>query len=239
MESSASIAVAALRRIEFRQILYAGADDRIIGVTGKFIAFIGLPGAGKSTVCASLATLVGGVALQEPHDWPPAVTDPSTANGFTALNWFRAMRVPMYYRAMREREQGRIAVLDTYYDKIGHQLLGAEGMDWFLAPSDPYFDIYEEISRRDWEILPNPDVVVLFELQEPIWRHFLTSRGRALDDNWGVSDSFLIQRHFVAAAELLCDTFGIPLFRFTQEISSPDVAAARLLYELRVAGLLN
>ncbi|WP_433723747.1 hypothetical protein ACQP0C_25330 [Nocardia sp. CA-129566] len=208
-------------------------------MTGRFIAFIGLPGAGKSTVCASLATLVGGVALQEPQDWPPAVTDPSTVNGFTALNWFRAMRVPMYYRAMREREQGRIAVLDTYYDKIGHQLLGAAGMDWFLAPSDPYFDIYQEIARRDWEMLPNPDVIILFELREPVWRHFLASRGRSFDDEWGVSDRFLIQHHFVDAAELLSDTFDIPLLRFTQEISSPDIAAARLLSELRATGLLD
>jgi deoxyadenosine/deoxycytidine kinase len=208
-------------------------------VTGKFIAFIGLPGAGKSTVCASLATLVGGVALQEPQDWPPAVTDSSTANGFTALNWFRAMRVPMYYQAMREREQGRIAILDTFYDKISHQIIGAKGMDWFLKPNDPYFDIYTEIARRDWAILPNPDVVVSFELREPVWRHFLASRGRSFDDNWGVSDNFLVQNHFLAAAELLSDTFDLPLLRFTQEISSPDIAATRLLSELRTAGLLD
>ncbi|GGO94383.1 hypothetical protein [Wenjunlia tyrosinilytica] len=208
-------------------------------MTGAFIAFVGLPGAGKSTVCEALAARMRGVALMEPEDWPPAVTDPSSAGGFTALTWFRAMRVPLYYRAVRERDQGRVAVLDTYYDKICRHLLGAEGMDWFLSPRDPYFDLYQEIAERDWELLPTADVIVSFQLSEDVWRHFLNKRSRIFDSEWGVSQAFHAQRHFVAAAETLGGAFGVPVLPFVQEISSPDAAAARLLSALRDAHVID
>lgn len=208
-------------------------------MTGTFIAFVGLPGAGKSTVCQALADRMGGLALLEPEDWPAVVTDPSSAGGFTALTWFRAMRVPLYYQAVRERQQGRAVVLDTYYDKICHHLLGADGMDWFLSPGDPYFDLYKEIAERDWELLPTADVIVSFQLQEDTWRHFLDRRGRSFDDDWGVSEGFHAQRHFAAAAQALSDAFAVPVIPFKQDISSPDDAAERLLIMLQDAKLIN
>lgn len=213
--------------------------DLTPSTAGKVIAFVGLPGAGKSTVCDALAGLLGGVSLKEPILWPPVVTDPESAGGFTALTWFRAMRTPMYYRALRERERGQVAVLDTYYDKICHHLLGAEGMDWFLSPRDPYFDLYQEIARRDWESLPLADVVVLFQLEEQVWRYLMSERNRTLDNEWGVSSSFRIQQHFIAAAHRLQSSFGVRVLPFTQDISSPEAAAARLLTELREARLCD
>jgi hypothetical protein len=211
-------------------------DDVRNRMAGIIVAFVGVPGAGKSTLCDALARITGAVPLKEPTDWPPAVTDPGSANGFTALTWFRAMRVPLYYQAMRERDLGRFAILDTYYDKICHYLLGAEGMDWFLSPSDPYFDLYEEIARRDWISLPAADVVVLIYLEEATWRHHIAQRNRALDHDWDVSANFLIQRHFVEAAEKLRDIIGIPLVHFEQDLSSPDDSAVRLLFTLQRAG---
>jgi hypothetical protein len=204
-------------------------------MSGAFVAFVGLPGAGKTTVCRALATLVDGVSLMEPVEWPPVVTDPATAGGFAALTWFRAMRVPMYHRAVREREQGHVAVLDTYYDKICRELLGADGMEWFLSTADPYFDLYQEIAARDWETLPTADAIVSFQLTEPVWRNFLGRRNRVLDKNWGVSESFKIQGHFSAAAARLGSEFGVPVLVFNQEIASPEAAAARLLTGLRQA----
>lgn len=202
-------------------------------MAGTFVAFVGLPGAGKSTVSRALAELAGGAALNEPVDWPPVVTDPATSGGFTALTWFRAMRVPMYDQAVRERDQGRVVVLDTYYDKICKHLLGAEGMDWFLSPEDPYFDVYQEIARRDWETLPLPDVIVSFTLREPVWRHFLASRGRVYDERWNVSSTLSIQEHFSSAAEKLAETFGVPVLPFSPEINSPELAAAEIMSALR------
>lgn len=202
-------------------------------MSGVFIAFVGMPGAGKTAVCEALATLIGGVALMEPTEWPPIVTDPATAGGFSALTWFRAMRVSMYYRAVREREQGRVAVLDTYYDKICRELLGAEGMEWFLSTADPYFDLYQEIAARDWGLLPTADAIVTFQLTEPVWRHFLGRRNRTLDEDWGVSRAFQIQSHFVAAAAQLGNEFRVPVLVFNQEIASPEAAATRLLMRLQ------
>jgi deoxyadenosine/deoxycytidine kinase len=203
------------------------------GMAGTFVAFVGLPGAGKSTTSRALAELAGGVALNEPADWPPVVTDPDTSGGFSALTWFRAMRVPMYHRAVREREQDRFVVLDTYYDKICKHLLGAEGMDWFLSPADPYFDVYQEIARRDWETLPLPDVVINFRLREPVWRHFLASRARVYDEHWNVSRTMAIQEHFSAAAGELANTFEVPVLAFTPEVNGPEIAAMEILSLLR------
>lgn len=208
-------------------------------VTGRFIAFLGIPGAGKSTTCLEFAALAGGLALLEPSTWPRAVTDPFFAGSFTALSWFRAMRVPMYYQALSARHDGQVAVLDTYYDKICIHLLGAAGFDWFLSTRDSYFDLYQEIARRDWQELPLADLVVVFRIEEQIWRQFVRDRNRSWDYEWGIDRIFSAQRRIQAAAEELHRAFGLPIHVFDQTRASPKIAAKRLFHELRDRGLIE
>lgn len=208
-------------------------------VTGAFIAFIGIPGAGKSTVCEHLARLLGVEALLEPEDWPAAVRERDVSGAFTALSWFRSMRVPNLYRAAAQRDQGLVSIVDSYYDKLCSAYLEADEMAWLLPPEDPWHRIATSLAALDWERLPNADCVVVFEVDEPTWHRFLTARGRDLDDAFGLSDQFACQPLFARAAERYAAESGARIVRFRQGFDSPAAAAERLRRQLIDAGVVN
>ena len=125
---------------------------------GHFLALVGLPGSGKSSLAVAVAKLLGGAAFTEPEDWPPAVSERQDVGAFPGLMWFRAMRVPMLYEAAAIRDSGGVAVLDSYYDKLcAHWLRRAE-MAWLLPPTDPWADLAVAVAERDWQLLPRADV---------------------------------------------------------------------------------
>lgn len=202
---------------------------------GSFIAAVGLPSVGKSSVFAELAALLGGEALLEPEEssWPPAVSCRDRAGHFTALMWFRSVRVPQCHAADEIRRAGRIALLDSYYDKLCVDWLGRPGMEWLIDPHDEYFPIAMRIARLDRERLPLADALVVFTVDEQVWHEFIRGRGRALDGQSGLAGTFPTQAYFVAAAEQLAAETGIRLIRFHQDrVDSPRAAAERLAAQL-------
>lgn len=205
---------------------------------GAFVAFMGIPGAGKSTVCAALAARLGATAFLEPEVWPEAVSERHISGALTALTWFRSMRVPNLYRAAAVRDSGGIALVDSYYDKVCAGYLNTPEMSWLLPPEDPWCDIAVRLARRDRELLPQADCVVLFDVDEPTWQRFLISRGRSLDEAFGLSQQFTSQAVIARAVETFGTETGVPVIRFRQRLDSPSKAAARLHDVLVDAGIL-
>jgi hypothetical protein len=198
---------------------------------GRFIAAVGLPSVGKSRVFAELATLLDGQALLEPEEpsWPAAVSERERTGCFTALMWFRSVRVPHCHAADELRRAGKVALLDSYYDKLCVDWLGRPGMEWLIDPGDEYFPVATWIARLDRERLPLADALVVFTVDEPIWHEFIRRRRRTLDADSRLATTFRTQRYFVDAAEKLADETGIRLVRFHQDrVDSPRAAAARL-----------
>ncbi len=80
--------------------------------SGALIAFFGLPGAGKSSIAAELSGLVGGTLLLEPEEdeWADAVLAREVSGYFTAVTWFRSIRVPQIHQA----DVGRAKSLSLY-----------------------------------------------------------------------------------------------------------------------------
>lgn len=207
-------------------------------MAGKFIAFMGIPGAGKSTVCKALAHRLGAEALLEPEHWPAAVSERDVSGAFTALTWFRSMRVPNLHSAAAIRDDGGTALVDSYYDKLCADYLDAPEMSWLLPASDPWRDIGIQVAELDWKLLPEADCVVLLEVDEGTWHAFLTARGRQLDDAFGLSNEFACQPVFGKAAERYARETGATLIRFKQTFDSPAAAAQRLHRQLSDAGVI-
>jgi hypothetical protein len=206
-----------------------------MGADGRFISAVGLPSVGKSSVFAELATLLGGESLLEPEEptWPAAVSERERAGHFTALMWFRSVRVPMYYTADALRHAGKIALLDSYYDKLCHEWIGEPGMEWLIHPEDAYFPAAAGVARLDRDHLPLADTLVVFTIDEPVWHELIRRRGRQLDADSELRKTFLTQRYFVAAAKRLAAQTGIRLVQFHQDrIDSPRAAAERLVAQL-------
>lgn len=198
---------------------------------GQLIVAAGLPGAGKSTVMASLAGLMNVPVLLEPEEekWGRAVWDREQCGRFTALMWFRSARVPLLYEAHARRKRGETVLLDTYYDKLITHYIGKPGIEWLIAPDDPYFEVAQRVAALDYAGLPDADVVVLFHVDQETWSRLLLQRSRSFDQAIGLSSEFQAQEHILDAARRFAHDRGARAVEFHQAFDSPDAAARRLL----------
>lgn len=207
---------------------------------GKIVAALGLPGAGKSSVMQALARKINADVLLEPeeNEWGEAVHTWDRCGHFTGLMWFRSARVPLLYEAQARCALGRIVLLDSYYDKALYSYLGQPGMEWLLAPDDPYFPVAREVARLDWARLPDADCIVVFEVTLEDWRVMLEMRNRMLDRDELFRRSFETQSYFIKAAERLSAERNMKYIHFHQRLGSIESAAERLLVELRAHEIL-
>ena len=206
------------------------------GDRGVFIAGIGLPGCGKSAVFRRAAELLpNAVSFLEPEEkcWPDAVNKRDAVGHITGVHWFRSIRVPKLYAARQQADQGCIALMDSFYDKLCSYYLGKPGMEWLIDPQDPYFANVLEMARLDLRHLPEADAVVAVEVGESDWSHMLAARNRDLDRNTELQKTFPTQAYFMEAARQYCAEKGVKLVSFKNTYSTLDESAGRLIDRLR------
>jgi nicotinamide riboside kinase len=215
--------------------LYCGQSQR-----GLLITAVGLPSSGTSSVMRELAKLIDGTCFCEPEtgrECPDAVKCRELSGNFTMISWFRSVRLPQLFRANQVRSCGEIAILDSYYDKLLIQYIGKPGMEWLISPSDPYFDVTVAMAKRDWEELPNVDVIIFFEVSFDLWKDFLAKQNGWLDTDQRFLESFATQDLILKACQRLANEKNITLIKIKQEWSSPKDIAIKVrdvLYEKKI-----
>lgn len=206
---------------------------------GLVIAGLGIPGSGKSSVMKELAKQLNCEVFFEPEDseWPSFIGDRQVSGYFTAISWFRNVRVPQLFRAHALAEMGQTVVVDSYFDKSLYCCIDEPTMDWLIPKMDPYFPVVKKLMEADWNHLPNADVLVNFSIEKNDWLELIRGRGRSFDRLNGVEGCFGLQELFHRAAIKLSEEFGIKTINFKQEISSPEEAAQKLHQHLKSHGL--
>lgn len=205
------------------------------------IAFMGLPGAGKSTAAEELSKLLDGSLLfQEPDDrqWPPAVQRRHEFGYFGALSWFRSMRVPLLLMADRVRRDGNIAIVDSYYDKLIRGYIEHQDMKWLFPPTDPYYRALLDVADLDSQLLPDADYLVFLSVTPLVWRYFLSTRNRAMDLEAAFRESYSTQEPFLDASKEYAKRTGAHLIIIKQAIRQPKETAIEILRQLRESGLV-
>jgi hypothetical protein len=129
-------------------------------------------------------------------------------------------------RANQIRASGEIALTDSYYDKLLAYYIGKPGMEWLINPSDPYFDIAVAMAKRDWDELPNADVIVFFETSLELWEEF--KRNNYFENDPKFLLSFSTQEFFLKACQKLASEKNIALIVVQQEWSSPKAMAIKI-----------
>jgi len=209
-------------------------------IDGVFIAGLGIPGSGKSSVMKELAKLMECEIFLEPEEelWSDAVKERDTCGYFTSITWFRSIRVPYLYSAYKLKQLGKNVIVDSYYDKAMHYCIGKKGMDWFIPSHDKYFSLIKELMQTDLETLPDADCIVSFEIEYKDWLTLLNKRNRNFDEKNELDKTFCTQSYFIDAAEELAKTRNMKHIRFKQKMSTPIEAAQQLQELLKQEGVI-
>jgi hypothetical protein len=89
-------------------------------------------------------------------------------------------------------------------------------MEWLISPSDPYFNVLQEMAKIDKDKLPDADIVVFLNVDYLNWIKFLKSRNREMDKYEDFLSSFNTQKLFLEATQKLCEEKSIELIIFQQ-----------------------
>ena len=79
----------------------------------------------------------------EPEEdmWHDVVFNREKVGNFSAITWFRAIRITDLYKAYERSSLGKISIVDSYFDKLLVKYIDDEGMRWLVEGNDPYADL--------------------------------------------------------------------------------------------------
>ena len=200
-----------------------------------FLAFAGLPSSGKSSTARALGRILEIETLLEPEetDWPELVRERETMGAFTALTWFRTVRVPQLFIAEQKRRKETSLIVDSYYDVLIGDYLGKAPFDWLMPTDDPYFEAASAMVQADWERLPKADVLVFLRLDEGTWTEFMKKRDRDFDRSAQLQSHFEMQDLMLEAAQRTCKEHHTKLIVIEQRAGSPEETAKQVERELQ------
>jgi deoxyadenosine/deoxycytidine kinase len=195
-----------------------------------FIAFMGMPGCGKSSTAKQFGQIRGYTTFLEPEEaeWGQVVRERDLYGNISALTWFRNTRIVGYHDAYRLHLNGGDAVVDSLFDKLLYKYMDDPSLEWLISRSDPYRAAAKALASADYRLLPDPTHVVFVHVDRVTWREMLRVRGRDLDARSDVENNFAMQEVMFQACQEYCHDKGIAFELLRQEFSSPSDSAEEL-----------
>jgi thymidylate kinase len=210
--------------------------------TGKLVAFVGISGSGKSTLTKEVAQHFKGECFLEPEEdsWPDFVRQKQPYGEFGSLMTIRSIRVHSLWKAWDVKQKGEWVFVDTYYDKINYYNLGKPGMEWLIDPNDTYFDIAKDVTYKDFQSLPDVDLIVFIDIDYESWIQLLRKRNREKDFIEGFQESYSFARKYLLEAiQDLSQKRKIPFIIFEQKIGDLTNQAAQLSEKIKEQGAIH
>ena len=146
---------------------------------GLIIACMGLPGSGKTTCAIELSRKIKNAKVflepEEKH-WYSQFEDASVIDSFDFITSLRSIRVSNLRNAQKCVNEGMIAIVDSYYDKLFNYYIDSPEIEWLFPKSHEYFSVMKQITELDKRNLPTADFLLFFQIDEELWKKFLKKK---------------------------------------------------------------
>ncbi len=157
-------------------------------MNGHIIAITGGPGLGKSTLTKALADHYRAWAILEGEeaDLPPRIRE-DIRDHIRILEldlFFRNKNVSDYLRALKIKEEGGIAVLDTFWMTNDVYI-----EEWLEEGFEK--ELLRHMTQMDRGFLPPPDITICITATEATIREMIIRRGRQFEKNEAVITKFI------------------------------------------------
>lgn len=193
-----------------------------------FLAVIGIPGVGKTSLCKELLSTTNSQFFGEPErtDWPEFIDLYYEENAFEVLMWFRVFQFAAVQKCKNESNSG-LTITDAYYHKFLHDYIDAPNSNWIIPRHDPYFAAFKKTVLADQFAMPDADAVVTLKATKSTWLKLVQSRQGTRDDTL-IKHAFSSQEDLAMAARKYCNKKSIPLLEVDQKFNDIDSAVSKV-----------
>lgn len=189
------------------------------------IVFTGIPCCGKTTTATELAKRTNNqcLFLNEKIEQSSVFDGKGPLFEFQLRLCLRNLMLKNFIEAQEKSLQGKTIILDSYYDKIMHKILGKEGSDFIMNQKNPFFRATYKLAKKDKIYFPDADIVIGIRIPQKNWNELLRKRNRKLDtDPVFHKNTFLLQEHILSYTKEYCQKrqkqyIEIPLLLNQQE----------------------
>lgn len=197
------------------------------------VVFCGLPSCGKSTLTVKIAESFSSSYFLEPEErlWPDWIKV-DNSDQFSALNWFRSVRVPNYKKAALLSKK-ELVFVDSFYDVLIKYYINNPSFNWLISEENPYYEIVRQTADLDAQLLPSPDLLVFIKVSEKNWSVLQKRRNRLYDETVNLNENYQMQDAIYNAAIDYCSDTGTIFIEIEQEIDSYKETIAKITSSIR------
>ena len=159
--------------------------DKYSFVKPTFLAFMGIPGSGKSTIAKNLADRINSQCYLEneedlyPNDIKLKFNDVDKDQNIVDIHYyFRNMRAEYHKQAEANKKNKLSSILDSFYSKVMLDIIKQPNTDWFINSKNRHFNKIKNISELDSSNLFDADIVIFLNVTKDLHKTFLKSRNR-------------------------------------------------------------
>jgi thymidylate kinase len=154
-------------------------------VKPTFLAFMGIPGSGKSTIAKKLNDRLNSHCYLEheedlyPDDIKLKFKNVDKDENIVDIHYyFRNMRAEYHKQAETNKKNKKGSILDSFYSKVMLDIIKQPNTDWFINSKNRHFNKIKSVSEFDSNNLSDADIVIFLNVTKDMHKTFLKNRNR-------------------------------------------------------------
>jgi shikimate kinase len=152
------------------------------------LAFMGIPGSGKSTIARHISSILNVECFVEceeesyPEDIKRKLKNSEKDENILDIHYyFRNMRANYHQLAYENKKKGMSSIMDSFFSKLMNDIIQQPNTDWFINSKNKNFYKIKEVSEYDSKHLQDADVIIFLNVSKDLHKKFLEKRHRSAE----------------------------------------------------------